>query len=508
MGRSSRQRGFAALCALAAAALAGCGGGGADEPRVERAARLGVVVTGTELPPSLRIVAAAPRKAPYRGVARVSSTYAIGPSGRLPAPVTIRIPLQRRLPAGSAVVVGVSETPRGPLRIVEARLNPGGRSVRVRVSHLSFFTTLWVNVKTTFRTLKETVLDGLTSDVLAEARPPTCGDEAGARDGYTITSDSKNTVYWCFGLEDGKRVLRVVNNRRYPLLVSHPGLTVVDAGRLKLELARLSRALSGKRTIIFPREEAVFAVELSGGRRGGVRTELDGLGQSLYQLEVGISAAVTALARLGVKAKGAELMRKALDSEKCASALGETGGDALAKCLPPLLKQNYGAQGAIAAAAIEVGSLASFFRSQANALFDQLNGRDSYRVWVVRQATTPAPAPGTTTDQAPAAQAPPATTPAAPSTSTFEIGAPFEDDCVVAWPTAPVRTSSTIQLTMSCAHVPSSEFLLTHVIYGDPDLPITPSTGQVHVVGRVVDVAQSEYGFRQLVVEASEVRLP
>lgn len=63
-------------------------------------------------------------------------------------------------------------------------------------------------------------------------------------------------------------------------------------------------------------------------------------------------------------------------------------------------------------------------------------------------------------------------------------------------------------MAMSCSHVPHRRFLLTHVSYGDPDLRITPSTGRVHVHGRVVDVARSEYGFNELVVRADEVRLP
>ena len=108
-------------------------------------------------------------------------------------------------------------------------------------------------------------------------------------------------------------------------------------------------------------------------------------------------------------------------------------------------------------------------------------------------ATPPTPAPPPTTQQAP----PP-----------LAIGSPFDDKCVVAWPTAPVRTSASIEMTMSCAHVPESTYLFTQVTYDDPNLPITPSTGTIRVQGRVVDVAKSEYGFNELVVQASSVELP
>jgi hypothetical protein len=88
----------------------------------------------------------------------------------------------------------------------------------------------------------------------------------------------------------------------------------------------------------------------------------------------------------------------------------------------------------------------------------------------------------------------------------FEMGAAFDEKCVVAWPTAPTRTSRDIQMTMDCTNVPK-QYLLTKVVYGDPNLPITPSTGQIRVRGHVVDVARSEYGFKLLVVQADSVDL-
>jgi len=88
------------------------------------------------------------------------------------------------------------------------------------------------------------------------------------------------------------------------------------------------------------------------------------------------------------------------------------------------------------------------------------------------------------------------------------IGSAFSDKCVVAWPTAPVRTTTSIEMTMSCAHVPENTYLFTQVDYDDPNLPITPSTGAINVEGRVVDIATSEYGYKELVVEANNVQLP
>jgi hypothetical protein len=106
------------------------------------------------------------------------------------------------------------------------------------------------------------------------------------------------------------------------------------------------------------------------------------------------------------------------------------------------------------------------------------------------------------------------TTPLTPTTSPppivaagkFEKGDEFLSDCVVAWPTAPTYTSDAIEMTMSCSGVPN-QFLFVDVTYPDPNLPINPSTGRVRVHGQIVDIAESAYGFRELVVLADKIDL-
>jgi hypothetical protein len=113
----------------------------------------------------------------------------------------------------------------------------------------------------------------------------------------------------------------------------------------------------------------------------------------------------------------------------------------------------------------------------------------------------------TTTSTGPATDV--TTTTAAPirDGDLYNIGDPFDAECIVAWPTAPTITDDSIVMTMSCQGVPS-QFLFTQVTYNDPGLAITPDTGEVRVIGRVVNYATSEYGFRELVVRATNVVLP
>jgi pimeloyl-ACP methyl ester carboxylesterase len=117
--------------------------------------------------------------------------------------------------------------------------------------------------------------------------------------------------------------------------------------------------------------------------------------------------------------------------------------------------------------------------------------------------TTQAPAPVQHTTQAP----PPPTTSVPPvrQAGAYTPGSPFDDYCVINWPTAPIYTSDSIQMVMGCAHVDGGQFFYTAVIYGDPNLKPTPSTGPMHVVGTVIDVATSAYGYRVLEVQAKSI---
>jgi hypothetical protein len=89
----------------------------------------------------------------------------------------------------------------------------------------------------------------------------------------------------------------------------------------------------------------------------------------------------------------------------------------------------------------------------------------------------------------------------------FEVGDRFDASCIVAWPFAPVRSGSGTDMRMSCLNVPG-QFLFIDVHSDDRNLPITPSTGRVRVIGRIADIAESELGFRTLRVNATSVVVP
>lgn len=115
------------------------------------------------------------------------------------------------------------------------------------------------------------------------------------------------------------------------------------------------------------------------------------------------------------------------------------------------------------------------------------------------EAPAPTGSPIVPTSEPPA----PSITPSSPE---YDIGSEFSEPCYVAWPTAPVHTSDSIQMTMACSNVPG-QYLFVVVSYPDPDLPITPSTGTVLVHGQITDIATSEFGYRELIVLADAIDL-
>jgi hypothetical protein len=109
-----------------------------------------------------------------------------------------------------------------------------------------------------------------------------------------------------------------------------------------------------------------------------------------------------------------------------------------------------------------------------------------------------------TPTSAPTTSPPPTTSP----TSSLSPGQHFDSRCVVAWPTAPEVSSTYIQMTMSCDAVPESEYLFTVVQYDDPNLPVTPDTGSMEVIGTIIASVRSDYGYSELEVQASRIILP
>jgi hypothetical protein len=266
--------------------------------------------------------------------------------------------------------------------------------------HHSLFMVIGEDVTTLLRWFKAQFLDGLSSGATASATPPSCAGKAAAQSDYTVQSTAGPTVYWCFGMDStGQRILRVVNNRRYPMEIQHPALTVTEKPTIDYaSLASLSHLISGRDSILAPGAQIGYRVSLPAGQKGGANTALDGFGQSLFALQTGINALLEILTRFGVggASKSITVMNDALGDAACADALGSgKPGAILASCFSPKdLVDDFGSAGWLLAPLAAVGALAAFFASEFQALHDVWTNRDQY-VIAIDHVVMPAAPPCT-----------------------------------------------------------------------------------------------------------------
>jgi hypothetical protein len=232
---------------------------------------------------------------------------------------------------------------------------------------------------------------------------PTCSGEDQARSGgYSITSSTTDTVYWCFGMSANNRVLKIVNDRRYPLEVVHPNLSVLQGGSVDwAQLESFSHFGSGQNTIIAPGDQVTYQVNVPVPGQGGIQTQMDGMGQSLYALQTGVEALVEILTRFGAGSgsAGFDTVGKFLGITSCADSMGKGPGAIVSGCFSPsdLLKA-FGTTGLLLAPVVAVGALVAFFHSEWNSLVDQFNGHDKYTVTISRTPAVQAPVQATEAD--------------------------------------------------------------------------------------------------------------
>jgi len=332
-----------------------------------------------------------PAAAPGTGIAFASHIYSLGPTGPLPAPVTVTIATTIALPAGDPVVVATRESTAAPWTYLAATATADRRHVRFTTSHFSLFGVLFIDLKAVAGAFKSGFLDGLDSGATeTDTAKPSCANQAAARqDGYSISSSSTDTVYWCFGINPaGHRVLKVTDHRRYPLQVLHPNMAVLSDQYGHGELAALSHLGSGAYTIIAPGGTATFNADLDGAGSEGITTQMDGLGQSLYALQTGVETLVQILTKFGAGSgtKAIDALDKMLMARSCTTALGKGPGALVSGCFSPKnILHVFGVKGLLLAPIMAVGSVISFFHSEWNALLDQFNGHDKYQVSIRRK---------------------------------------------------------------------------------------------------------------------------
>ncbi|WP_285484297.1 hypothetical protein [Amycolatopsis sp. NBRC 101858] len=349
-------------------------------------------------------------KPPFTETQPLSGVVHVTPDGDLARPATLRFALNRQVDSAD-VVVAVNRTGKADGWELVAPTKVEGGFAYVSTNHLSWWSPLFRS----FGDLADAVVaelkknfDGLTGEALAEAEKPKCAGENEVRgQGYSITSKGSDPLYWCLGLEAGKPIARVVDKRRYPVMVNHNGFAVTEKPKGRISLLWLAQQYSNdRRTVLLPFDQAALGVQLEKGRSLNLTTEFDGLAESLYQIEFGVTTLVNILTRYGAESgaisnaaikvkeydKIAEYTGKILQVSGCTDAVKQDSSDSgaiIAACFSPdALGTAFGWRGVILAAVMVAGPVVNFFRGQFESLRDLLQGRDKETVTVSRGAGT------------------------------------------------------------------------------------------------------------------------
>ncbi len=380
-----------------------------------RAIGTGVTVSGEKVPSNIKATTVKGTLPPLTRTEQASPLIELTPSGKLQAPLTLRFKLKQQAdPKDPNFVFATRETAKDPWEYLHATPTKDGDFVEVQVTHFSFGGLLHLSIPTPqielwnnprdYLDIKREFKDNLTGGWTAAAEKPTCQNESKARqDSYVIDSESKSTLYWCFGVEDSTRVLKVVNRKHYPLDVSHENLGVVSNGHLTANLGQLARLGTGKNHIILlPGDTAIFSLDLKMNTLARLKTSYSLASGEAVTLNGLQTAVLTANSiAMNSSAPGAKqltqqetykVMNYLLQGKDCYNAVASSNqADLYLDCFGVLdpkglseVSPKLGTAGLLASFGRDIGSAASWFREIISGNVDSIKGDADYWVLVRR----------------------------------------------------------------------------------------------------------------------------
>lgn len=327
-----------------------------------------------------------------------SQTVSITPSGPLAKHAVVKLRLNRPPQPGEVAAILTSESPNGPWQILPGTVIDGGRYVEATVTHLSFFSAAVVDWRALLNDLQG-AWNSFTDGAYSNASTPPCGNKSEAtQDGYSVTPSMKdNTVLWCYGVENGQRVLKIVDNRRYPLLVAH-GLPLTGGSSSGDVFQRAASLLNLGDALVYPQDEADFAGTVEPGHWSALAGNYAPVAGYLASLSIGVQAWLAIVTR-GHSAENPSKVMDTVDQlltlDTCrAAAMGGNAADIQGSCFTPdMFGKLFGAfWGYMLSIVQTVSEFANWFRSTLNTFADSIDGRSSFEITVKHAATADAQA--------------------------------------------------------------------------------------------------------------------
>jgi hypothetical protein len=318
----------------------------------------------------------------------VTPVFTLAPAGPVDGTATVRLKLDNALPTSVPVLVGVREGAQDPWVFAQGRLSGDRKYVEFTATSLDQVGAVTVDVDGALASLQvdfASVLGGAL--VNAGVKKPRCaGSEEARKDGYSVSSWKRETVHWCFGMEGGKRVIKVTNRRLVPFEITHPDVGVLSAPRAARAWDSWVDVLGDSNTVLSPGRTVTYDAELQPETNLVLSADSSATGQSLRLVQAGVGSLVMRLARFGV---GSPDVTKSVSSllsvPKCAHSLAQGATAVLDACLSPgSLMQTFGAEGRLLVPLVAAPSFRYFYNEQAATLAAQTRVEELQRILLER----------------------------------------------------------------------------------------------------------------------------
>jgi hypothetical protein len=217
---------------------------------------------------------------------------------------------------------------------------PGQTSVTAQTDHFSSGFLGGFDVAAAARSAVGSFANWITGR--AGVAQPKCAGEAGLRTKVAVTSDGGDTVKWCVGVESGRTVLKIANNRLAYTQVTYPaGWKVIAGNRLGLSVDALIQFLAtqgeavqkprGKAVVLIRSGESV-TLSLPDVPDAEVLAEFSQMayGLQIIDLAGGVRRSVMKSAGQAVKSDGwAERLLKTITNGDASKAWRDAAGDCM-----------------------------------------------------------------------------------------------------------------------------------------------------------------------------------
>ncbi len=329
-----------------------------------------------------------PGVSPGANLSFASPVYSVAVANEPTAPTKVQLTLDNALPRTSTVFVVTRKAPSNPWTYLPARLMTDQRHVEFTATHLSDVAVLVMDVDSALQTFRDDVRSRLGGALDAKVDKPECAQTAEAKkDGYSVGfSRNKRTIFWCFGLEGDKRVLKVVNRRALPIQVSHDKVTKIDSTSPPTAWTAWAGILGNEPTFLAPGRTATYDVDLEPLQHVLVGASTSPKVPSLRAFQAITGAVVAAVTHLGGKGNTQRTITSLLARPQCASTMGHSSEQMVAGCFSRRkLVATFGSQGLLLARLTTAPSTGTFLRKQLAAVAVDVN-KEGVQNIVVRRA--------------------------------------------------------------------------------------------------------------------------